>query len=169
MFLSIGGKYRFVEERGARPAIAIEPEITLPFGSGTDFHYNHADYLLTVYSLVLLFNNTINERLSINYNIGAFWSATDRFDYLVTCSVTFLQTSRLGYYLELYTPILSSSVPLAFDGGLTYLISPRLQADVYFGQKALGTERMWLIGTGVGFRLDRGDLKRKSFRETSVH
>src|SRR5688572_471477 len=77
MLGTIGGKYRFVEEQGSRPSVALQGEFALPFGSGADFNYNHVDYGLAAWSLLLLLNNTVHEQVFINYNSGAFWSRVD--------------------------------------------------------------------------------------------
>lgn len=169
MLGTIGGKYRFVEEQGSRPSVALQGEFALPFGSGADFNYNHVDYGLAAWSLLLLLNNTVHEQVFINYNAGAFWSRVDHLDFLLSVSASFLHTHRLGYFLEVYSLIDLDHAPVSFDGGLMFLVSPRFQVDVYGGQRAFETERLWFYGAGVGFRLDRGDLKRKTFNDIGVH
>lgn len=169
IFATIGGKYRFFEEKGSRPSIALQAEFALPFGSGINYGYDHADYTLAAWLFLLLFNNTLHEQVFVNYNAGIFWSTADRLDYLVSASFSFLHTHRVGYFLELYTLILDNGIPLSFDGGLMFLVSPRFQVDVYGGQRAFVTDRLWFYGAGIGFRLDRGDLKPKPFSEIGIH
>jgi hypothetical protein len=169
MLATLGGKYRFVEERGARPSVALQGEFALPFGSGADFNYDHVDYTLAAWSLLLLLNNTVHEQVFINYNAGAFWSRADRMDFLVSVSTSLIHTHRLAYFVEVYALIDLDHAPISFDGGLMFLVSPRFQVDLYGGQRAFETERLWLYGAGIGFRLDRGDLKPRTFSEIGIH
>jgi hypothetical protein len=169
LFFSIGGKYRFVEEKGARPSIAIQPEFALPFGDGAKLHHDYPNYALADYSLVVLFNNTVHKQVFINYNIGIFWSRKGRIDYLLSASTSFLHTHRLGYYIEPYMLVEEKSkFPVSFNAGLMFLLYPRIQVDVYAGNRGVDGERFYFVGGGVGFRIDRGDLARKDFKETGI-
>jgi hypothetical protein len=170
LFVSIGGKYRFVEEDGARPSIAIQPEFSLPFGGGAYIHHDYPNYALADYSIVMLFNNTLHKQVFLNYNVGVFWSRNGRVDYLLSASASFLHTHRIGYFFEGYTLIEEkSSLPLSFDAGLMFLSSPRIQFDLYIGNRGVDTERFWFWGGGVGFRIDPKDMKAKTFQQLGVH
>ena len=169
LFLSIGGKYRFVEEKGLRPAIAIQPEFSLPFGNGAQLHHDYPNYSLADYSLVLLFNNTLHKQIFVNYNAGIFWSRNGRLDYLFSASTSFLHTHRLGYFLETYALLEEKEkFPISFDAGLMFLLYPRIQLDAYLGNREIEGERFWFAGAGIGFRIDPRDLAPKEFRETGI-
>lgn len=169
LFLSIGGKYRFVEERGTRPSVAIQPEFALPFGDGANLHHDYPNYALADYSLILLFNNTIHRQVFINYNAGVFWSRTGRVDYLLSASTSFLHTHRLGYFLEGYALVEEQNkFPLSFDAGLMFLAYPRVQFDAYFGNRHVDGERFSFGGVGIGFRIDPKDLAPKKFERTGI-
>jgi hypothetical protein len=169
MFLMLGGKYRFVEESGARPSMALQAEFALPVGAGAGIGYDRDDYNLAAYSFLLLFNNTLHEQVFITYNAGLFWSRRGLLDWLVSASFSFIHTQRIGYYMEIYSLILDGQAPVSFDAGLMFLVSPRFQVDIYGGQKSFEFERLWFYGAGLGFRIDRGDLKPKTFREIGIH
>lgn len=169
LFISIGGKYRFLEEKDGRPSIAIQPEVSLPFGDGAYIHHDYPNYSLADYSLVFLFNNTLHKQVFLNYNTGIFWSKSGRIDYLLSASMSFLHTHRLGYFLEGYTLVERKGiVPLSFDGGLMFLASPRIQFDGYVGNRGIDGSRFWFWGLGIGFRLDPGDMKRKAFSKMGI-
>lgn len=169
MFLSVGGKYRFVQEDGWRPAIAVQPEVSLRFGEHGYTHRNEANYLLDDFSLIVLFNNTLHKNIFVNYNIGVFWNRNDKADGLLSVSTSFLHTHRLGYFLEIYSLIEDTGLPLSYDAGIMFLVSPRFQLDVYLGNREFEGWRSWYGGAGVGFRLDKGDLKPKTFPEIGIH
>lgn len=84
--------------------------------------------------------------------------------------MSFMHTRRLGYFLEVYD--LGDRISLkeiSIDGGTTYLLKPRLQLDVYIGrQDVFESDRIYL-GLGTGFRLDKGDLKPRTFRDIGIH
>jgi hypothetical protein len=164
LFLSVGAKYRFLDEKGIRPAIAVQPEFSLPFGKGANLHHDYPNYAQADYSVVLLFNNTVHKQVFINYNTGVFWNKNGRIDYLLSASTSFLHTHRLGYYVEAYALIEEQTrFPLSGDAGLMFLLSPRIQLDIYFGNREVDGDRFWFGGAGVGFRVDPRDLRPKDF------
>jgi hypothetical protein len=169
LFFSIGAKYRFVEEQGLRPSIAVQPEFSLPFGDGASLRHDYPNYSLADYSVVLLLNNTLHKQVFINYNAGVFWSRMGRVDYLLSASASFLHTHRLGYYLEGYTLVEEQNeLPLSFNGGLMFLTYPRIQVDAYVGNRGIDSERFWFGGFGVGFRIDPGDMGPKDFHKIGI-
>jgi len=162
-------KYRFVEEKGARPAIAIQPEVILPFGHGVDVSQVEANFTLMNYALLLLFNNTLHEKVFLNYNTGVLWNREGESDVLLSVSASFAHTHRLGYYLEGYSIFNSKGFPLSFDAGLMFLVHPRFQFDVYGGNRDVAGSRYWFYGCGIGFRIDPDDIKPESFKKTGIH
>jgi Putative MetA-pathway of phenol degradation len=162
-------KYRFVEEKGVRPAIAIQPEIVLPFGQGTDVSQAEANFTLMNYSLLLLFNNTLHEKVFFNYNAGVLWNREGKADLLLSASTSFAHTHRLGYFFEGYSIFNDAGFPLSFDGGVTFLVHPRFQLDVYGGNREADGSRYWFYGGGIGFRIDPDDIKPESFKKTGIH
>jgi hypothetical protein len=166
---SLSMKYRFIEEKGARPAIAIQPEITLPMGQGSEVKQLITNFELVNYSLLLLFNNTLHEKIFLNYNTGILWNREGRSDILLSASASFAHTHRLGYFFEAYSIFNSAGFPLSFDGGLMFLVHPRFQIDVYGGNRDADGSRYWFYGGGVGFRIDPDDIKPESFKKTGIH
>jgi hypothetical protein len=88
----------------------------------------------------------------------------------VSVSASFMHTHRLGYFLEAYHIAEQMDFDnLSLDGGLMYLVKPRFQIDIYVGnQDALSSDRLY-FGLGVGFRLDKGDMKPKTFKDIGIH
>ncbi len=169
-FFYIGMKYRFVEEKGRRPAIAIEPEFSLPFGEGAYLRQDYPNYVLADYSIIMLFNNTLHKQVFLNYNAGIFWSRGGRADYLLSASASFLHTHRLGYFLEGSSLVeVKGQFPVSLDAGLMFLWTPRIQFDIYVGNRGADTERFWFGGGGIGFRIDPRDMKPKQFDSIGIH
>ena len=166
---SLSMKYRFIEEKGARPAIAIQPEVTLPLGQGSEVKQLITNFELVNYSLLLLFNNTLHEKVFLNYNIGSLWEFNGHSNGLVSASASFAHTHRLAYYFEAYSIFNKNGFPLSFDGGLMFLVHPRFQIDLYGGNRDVEGSRYWFYGGGVGFRIDPDDIKPESFKKTGIH
>lgn len=162
-------KYRIFEEKGARPSIAIQPEVALPFGHGREVSLNEANFTLMNYSLLLLFNNTLHEKIFFNYNTGVLWNREGEANFLLSASTSFAHTHRLGYFFEAYSIFNSNKFPLSLDGGVTFLVHPRFQIDVYGGNREAEGSRYWFYGGGIGFRIDLDDIKPESFKKTGVH
>ena len=161
---SVSFKYRLLEEKGIRPSIALQPEVIFGFREGPDAKNPNIDY-----GLILLFNNTIHEKIFINYNAGLFAFREKVKEYLLSISVSFMHTHRLGYFLEAYEISDDIDLNLSVDGGITYLIKPRLQVDLYLGkQDLLSSDRLY-FGLGMGLRLDKGDMKPKTFKDIGIH
>lgn len=163
---SVSVKHRVVEEKGWRPSIAIQPEVNYLTNRGEAT----TDLAEWTYDFLLLFNNTFHRQVFLNYNLGFFWIGSDQKRMLLSASLSFLHTHRLGYFIEGYTlRTWEERSNFSFDAGITYLAAPRLQFDVYAGKRwALGSSFKF-VGGGVGFRIDRGDLKPKSFSEIGIH
>jgi hypothetical protein len=162
-------KYRFIEEKGARPSIAIQPEVALPFGHGKAVSQTEANFARMNYSLLLLFNNTLHEKVFLNYNTGVLWNRAGNADGLLSASTSFAHTHRLGYFFEVYSIFNSAGFPLSFDGGVTFLVHPRFQVDIYSGNREADGARFWFYGGGIGFRIDPDDIKPESFKKTGIH
>ena len=161
---SVSFKYRLLEEKGIRPSIALQPEVIFGFREGPDAKNPNVDY-----GLILLFNNTIHEKIFINYNAGLFAFREKVKEYLLSISVSFMHTHRLGYFLETYEISDDIDLNLSVDGGITYLVKPRLQLDMYIGkQDLLSSDRVY-FGLGMGVRLDKGDVKPKTFKDIGIH
>lgn len=163
--LSVSVKHRLVEERGVRPSIAIQPEVNY-LVSRTE----RVSLREWTYDIILLFNNTFHKQVFLNYNLGFFWIGSTEKRVLASVSLSFLHTHRLGYFLEGYTLRAGRERGnFSFDGGFTYLLSPRLQIDAYAGRRWAATSSYKFVGCGVGFRIDRDDMKPRTFREIGIH
>src|SRR5688572_29371809 len=116
---TISFKYRFVEENGIIPSIAIQPDINFGFTEGQQKN-PEVDY-----AFILLFNNSLHEKIFINYNAGILIKKEAN-EFLLSASLSFLHTHRLGYFIEVYN--LSEQIGLNYlsvDGGITFLVKPR--------------------------------------------
>jgi hypothetical protein len=162
---SLSVKHRIVEEKGWRPAIALQPEVNILFTDETG-----ASKQSLTYDFIFLFNNTFHKQVFLNYNAGFFWISESEKRVLVSASLSFLHTHRLGYFVEGYTlRTINESDNYSLDAGIMYLFTPRFQADIYCGRRWASTSPYLFLGGGIGFRIDKGDTKRRSFKELGIH
>jgi hypothetical protein len=162
---SLSAKHRFFEEKGLRPAIAFQPGINYLVARHDQFPKHE-----WAFDFILLFNNTFHRQVFLNYNLGFYLIGMAEKRLLASASLSFLHTHRLGYFLEGYTlRTWQERSNFSFDGGFTYLLSPRLQIDAYAGKRwAIGSSYKF-VGCGMGFRIDRDDLKPRTFKEIGIH
>jgi hypothetical protein len=159
-FSALGVKVAVAEGKGAVPKVALLGALTFP--TGTDaFSTERVDP-----SFRFAFSNTLTERLSLGYNLGATWLTIE--DSLgVEDTVAFANwtvvlgisaSERVGVFTELF-----GRAPLSGDGrtrtsfntGMTYLLTRRLQLDANVSAGLSDAAPDWTAGVGVSFRFPR--------------
>lgn len=162
---SLAIKHRVVEEKGWRPSIALQPEVNIFFTNAEE-----GSYYTTTYDFLILFNNTFHKQVFLNYNAGFYWISENEKRVLLSASLSFLHTHRLGYFMEGYTLRTISEIDnYSLDLGITYLFTPRFQADLYCGRRWAASSPYLFWGGGIGFRIDKGDTKLRTFKELGIH
>jgi Putative MetA-pathway of phenol degradation len=115
-------------------------------------------------SVILAMAKTLNERLSIGWNVGTVW-LTEREDdgdldtfprgiYSVALGIS--ATERTGFFVEFFgdTALSGGSRPSNnFDGGITFLVLPNVQIDASVGKGISSESPDWFAGAGISFRL----------------
>jgi hypothetical protein len=156
---ALGLKAGLVEERGARPRIALIAGTTIPGGQGL-FSNDEADPFLRVAA-----SNTLSERLTLGYNLGAAWLTVedeagdeDTLSVLLgTVSLGISATQRVGFFVELFgeSGLSADGDFTAADAGVTWLVLGNLQLDASGGVGLSDSAMDWFAGLGVSFRLPR--------------
>ena len=157
---TLGFKVKIAEQKGALPDVAFLGTLLVP--SGDDgFTSERVDPAFR-----FAFFSALSERFGLSYNIGMFWLTKrgdddvlltrSSLDWAVTAG--YGATERLGAFVELFgaTGVSEEGRPLtSAGGGVTYLITPRLQVD---GRLTLGLSQAapdWSVGVGVSYRFPR--------------
>ena len=157
---SLGFKVAISEEQGALPQVAFLGTLRLPTGD-EQFRPSRAD---PAFRFAL--SNTLSERLSLGYNLGLAWitladefgveDTESLFDWTVALGIS--AAERLGFFVEFYGLVgaSASTKPLnVFQGGATYLLTPRLQIDATASVGLSEVAPDWTVGTGISFRFPR--------------
>jgi hypothetical protein len=128
--VSIGTKLAVCPEKGIIPQTALNVAVTLPYFGKKEFR---PTFLAP--SFFLLMQNTLNEKLSLGYNLGLQWdgvqpSATAA--YSISLSMTL--PAGLGISAECYGFTMENSTSDYYaDVSCTYLINNDIQVDLSGG------------------------------------
>ena len=156
---TLGAKVGLLEERGARPRLALIAGTTLPSGARR-FSTDAFDPFLRATA-----SHTLSERLSLGYNLGAAWLTEeddsgdeDTLSVLVgTVTLGLALGERVATFVELFgeSGLSAEDDFTAFDAGATWLLLDNLQLDLSGGVGMSESAADWFAGAGVSFRLPR--------------
>ena len=150
---SLGFKLELAEQRGARPALAVIGLVGLPTGD-SDLTTDHLQP-----GAILAASWDLPHELALGLNAGATSAddgAGDNFsEYSASVALGFPLAGDLSGFIEYYGLYRSGGgggPEHVVDGGLTYLVSPDVQLDVFVGAGLSDHAPDWLVGAGVSFR-----------------
>ncbi len=148
--LSVGAKIRCFEGRGAIPAISVLADFAIP---GTASHGFETEHFAP--SLYLLFENPVNDWLSIGYNVGAEWdgSTAAPTTFLALC-LGFSIIERLGCFAESYNYFGKLGNSYCADFGLNYMAGKRVQLDVAANLDVCNPKQCWAVSFGVAWQIN---------------
>ena len=113
-------------------------------------------------ALLLLVQHELSDRLSLGWNAGVAWSSEENeagerptlSRLLASASLGIAFSERWSGFVELFGDGAGSAPggsTLSVDGGLLFLVDPRLQLDIYFGAAVEGAAPDRFYGLGVSF------------------
>jgi len=125
---ALGTKIDIIDENGVLPEIGVLA--TYAFTNGdANFTTDSA-----VKDIRFCFQHTLNEKLALDYNLGAFWEGSGQATTLWTVLLAMSATDRLGVFIEPYGfKVRNQVADTRINGGGTYLLSDRLQVDMTGG------------------------------------
>ncbi|MAM30701.1 MAG: hypothetical protein CMC13_16935 [Flavobacteriaceae bacterium] len=146
--LLAGMKVQIADESGWKPQIGLLGHLYLPFTAGSDYRpeTTGADFRFS-------FANTLSDRSSLSYNLGAQWgNDSPEIAYVYTLAYGFAITEQFGIYAELYGDFPEDSrANHLWDAGLTYMLKPNLQLDPTVGSSITEGQDI-LLSAGASFR-----------------
>lgn len=147
--LLLGLKIDIAEENGVMPEIALIGHVFPVFSASADFRPE-----TTAVDFRLSLSNTLSEKSSIGYNIGAQWgNDSPEAAAIYTVAYGYSLSDKFGFYAELYGDLPEdSSANHYWDAGFTYLASKDLQFDVYAGTSITAGQDI-LLGMGLSYRI----------------
>ena len=146
--LNVGVKVHIIKETGWIPETDILTNLVIPIGNTA----TNSGFL--GHEILLLFQHDLSAKTAINYNVGYLWSGfLQREIFTASFCFNYLRTERSGLFIEYY--MFTSTWPgeQGIDGGMTYLLKPRLQLDISAGISRLENQNNFFISTGFSIRL----------------
>lgn len=148
--LTLGTKIGCFEGEGAIPAVSVLAEFAIPHTASEGFSAEHL-----APSLYLLFENPVNEWLSIDYNVGAEWdgSMPTPTTFAALC-LGFSINERLGCFVESYNYFNEFGDVYAADFGLNYMVGERVQLDLAANIDLRNPAQAWAVSFGVAWQIN---------------
>jgi hypothetical protein len=148
--LAVGTKIRCFEGRGAIPAISVLADFAIP---GTASRGFETEYFAP--SLYLLFENPVNDWLSIGYNVGAEWDgATAHSTTFLALCLGFSITDRLGCFAESHNYFSQLGNGYCADFGFNYMVGERVQLDLAADLNLCDPKNCWAVSFGVAWQIN---------------
>jgi hypothetical protein len=147
--LSLGIKTHIIREKGWIPEMDILADVIVPVGKSSLQPQNLG------HDILLLFQNELGEKTSLNYNLGLIWDGIAESEmYTSSFCLNYLTTDRIGLFIEYFNFIRKAdSREHGLDGGFTFLILPLIQADFSAGISLTDGKPNHFVSTGISFRL----------------
>ena len=149
--LGIGTKIKCFEGKGAIPAVSVLADFAVPYTASKGFNTDHL-----APSLYLLFENPVNDWLSIGYNLGAKWDGTlpDATTFAAVC-LGFTATESLGCFLESYNYFGVLDNVYAMDFGLNWMVGRKVQLDLAANIDLRNPAQSWSVSCGVAWQINK--------------
>lgn len=149
--LSLGTKIKCFDGRGGIPAVSVLADFSIPCTATEGFNVDHI-----APSLYLLFENPVNDRFSIGYNVGAEWDGTlpSPTTFAALC-LGFSATDNLGCFVESYNYFNKLGNAYCMDFGLNWQVSRKVQLDIAANMDLTNPSHCWAISCGVAWQINR--------------
>lgn len=149
--ISIGTKIHCCDEQGAIPAVSVLADFQVP-GTGTNGFV--ADHLAP--SLYLLFENTLNDKLSLGYNVGAEWDgALPAPTTFLAIGVGYAINEDLGCFAESYNYLAKGGNAYCADLGVNYMVARKVQIDMAANIDLCNPAQCWAVSFGVAWQINK--------------
>ena len=149
--VSIGAKIRCFEGEGAVPALSVLADLSIPKTGSKGFVVENL-----APSLYLLFENPLNDKLSLGYNVGAEWDgeATSPVTFAAVC-LGYSMTESLGCFVESYNYLAKDNNQYCADFGFSYMLARKVQLDVAANLDLCDPAHCWAVSFGVAWQINR--------------
>ena len=147
--ITVGFKVNLIQENGIIPVTSFIGHLVTSSVGSKAFKTSY-----TATTFRFLMQNTLSDKVSLAYNVGAEWdgeSAEPTFIYTLSTSIAL--SNKLGTFIEVYgyLPEIAESRHNA-DLGFTYLITDHLLADVSAGIGLTKNDLKNFLSAGISYR-----------------
>ena len=147
--ISLGTKISCYEGKGAIPAVSVLADFVLPNTASSGFETKNL-----APSLYLLFDNPINEKLNIGYNVGAEWDGESASPAaFVALCLGVSANDKFGYFVEGYKYFPDKSYYADF--GANVMVARNVQLDIAANINVGNPSKYWAISFGVVWQINK--------------
>lgn len=148
--ITLGFKTALIEEKGIIPKIS--------FIGGIEIGKNEIlQRKIVIPEFRFTFQNTINEKTSLGYNLGMTWNEELLETYLYTFTLGKTITQKLNYFVEMYGFISpNQTADQRINGGVTYLVNNDFMLDTSAGIGLSKISPKYFLSMGISYRLKLG-------------
>lgn len=149
--VSIGTKIRCYEGDGAVPAVSVLADFSIPYTGTECFVVENFTP-----SLYLLFENNLNDKLSLGYNVGAEWNGVSPSPvaFLALC-LGYSINDDLGCFVESYNYFGKAGNQFCADFGFNYMVGHKVQLDVAANLDLRDPAHCWAVSFGVAWQMNK--------------
>ena len=149
--VSIGTKIKCFDGKGGIPAVSVLANFSIPATGTKGFVVENL-----APSLYMLFENPLNDKLSLGYNVGAEWNGSSPSPMAFValclgCSVT----DDLGCFVESYNYLGRAGNQFCADFGLNYMSARKVQLDVAANIDLCNPAKCWAVSFGVAWQINK--------------
>jgi hypothetical protein len=145
--LALGTKIALLQEKGVLPQTSLMLDFLIPGTGLPDYRVKNV-----APRAVLLFQNSLSDKISLGYNIGLIWDGESRQPsgfYALNLGLTL--SKKFSCFAENYGLFNHEGSSFFLDAGLAYLLTPHIQLDVSGGINTRGGTRNEQIGVGFSW------------------
>jgi hypothetical protein len=149
--LWVGVKVHIIHQNEWIPETDILTNLIIPLSSAS------VQPISLGHEVFLLFQNDFYPNSAINYNIGYIWDGSQqRRIFSGSFCYNYLPTRKVGLFLEYFNYVLTQwPGEQGIDGGMTFLLRPKLQVDISTGFSHFEKQLNFFISSGFSLRLEK--------------
>ena len=133
--VSLGFKTSLLEEKGIFPKVSFIGKTITP-------------------AFRFTFQNNLNPKTSLGYNLGMFWNEDLHETYLYTLALGKSISPKLNYFVEIYGFVSpNQTADTRLNGGFTYLINDNFIFDTSSGIGLSEISAKYFFSFGLSYRL----------------
>lgn len=141
--VSLSFKQRIIEQKEIIPAMTLVGYVAFEQLASKDFKGNKLPF-----EIKMAFENEINEKFSIGYNLGT----SNQFKDLNLSSVLgYNITDKISTFIEYFSTLSKNGNEHNIDTGIMYVINPKLQIDIAYAQPIYGLENKPFGTIGIAY------------------
>ena len=141
--ISIGVKTPILQENGLIPEMALVGSATLSNLAAPDYKNDHVQW-----NLLAVFSNSINDKLSLSYNIGLTFEEDINPDWFYTAALDYSYTEKSKIYTEINGSMPKESTEDIYGSiGWQHIFADKFEFDITTGT-GIKSDLKWFVSTG---------------------